>query len=197
MRLRFLLGTLFGIFLGGAAGWGLQTYLQHKLLPHAAPLDSSTPEEPSPEDAAVWLMPRDYGVKDAFDDEKALRCVLNPESVTAYLADKKGPLKLCDYRFSSDGVPVEKSNIPFLRKVWEAPNAYRPVSACMFNPGVLLECKNGGDAVKIIICFSCQDMLWVLNDHEDKRGGMGLTEYALMTLKAVLRQSFPDNPAFL
>lgn len=197
MRLRFLLGTLFGILLGGAAGWGLQTYLEHKLLPQASPSDTRLYEEPSPEDVAVWLMPKDFGVSSVFSDERALRCVLNPEPVTAHVADKKGSLKLFDYRFSSEGVLIKQADLPILKQVWEAPNTYRPVSACMFNPGVLLECKNGGDSVKIIICFSCKDMLWVLNDRESNRGGMGLTEYGMNTLKAILHRPFPDNPAFL
>ena len=194
-----MLGTLFGILLGGSAGWGLQRFLEHKLLPQARPSDLPIYKEPSPEDEAVWLMPKDYGLNKVFSDEKALRCVLNPETVTAHLADNNGSVKLFDDRFSADSVIIEKSNLPFLKQVWEAPNSYRPVSSSssMFNPDVFLEFKNGGDTLKVILRFGCQDMQWVLNDHEDNTGGMGLTEYALAVLKAVLRQSFPESPTFL
>lgn len=68
---------------------------------------------------------------------------------------------------------------------------------CIFQPGVLIEYKRGKDSVKVLICFKCQDMKWSINDREDYQHGVGLSDFAIMTVKAVLRESFPGNRAFL
>ena len=142
-----------------------------------------------------WLLPKDYSLAKLYTEPDALSVLDAPDAITVHRARPSG-VSVLGYTFATEGISPTPDDAKTLRATFHALNAYTPVSACAFEPGVLIRLRRGEHSLDLLICFTCEDIAWVLDGHETHAPQAGLSDLGIGTLRTVFRRIFPDDPAF-
>lgn len=162
--------------------------------PPTSPVHRGKGSEADPYD---WLLPPDFQPAKLFSTAGAQEIINAPDSVTIHRAqESKEGIMLMGHSFSATGVPTAVEDIQILRDVISSPTAYTAPSMCVFAPGVLYRMTKGDRRFDLLICFSCEDLGWIVDETPSKSGTIGLSDTGLGSFRVLSSQAFPSDPAF-
>lgn len=147
------------------------------------------------DDAHQWLLNADFSVSKLYTEPDALLVLEAPDSIHIHRAGS-GSISLLDHSFATEGVTPSAEDAQMLLKTFRAPNAYTAISACSFDPGVLVRLRRDEHQLDLLVCFSCEDIAWVLDEDESLSSMAGLSDIGIGTLRSIFRRAFPNDPAF-
>jgi len=183
---KSLLFAFLGIAVGITAMWSF-TVLR--------PQHSARPEVDLRSLAAItrYTLPEDFSPKSMYGEQGTYELVKEADSIFISLADKEGEVQVGPYRFTKSETALGKEDLRLAREVLLSPNSYRGVSACSFNPGVLLRVKRKEEEVFILVCLSCSDMAVSKTKKEEVYPLIGLSRIGSDSILYVLLGMFPNE----
>ena len=152
----------------------------------------------SDDGAHYWLLGPDFSVPKLYVDPDAISVLEAPESIQIHRAGP-GTITLLEETFDAEGITPSAEDAQILIKAFNSANAYTGISACAFEPGFLVRLKRDEHQLDVLVCFSCEDIAWVLDEDatlSSGPGGIGLSDIGIGTLRSVFRRAFPNDPAF-
>jgi len=190
VKRSFYVGLLIGALLTSGAFLARQHY-----APHISPASSRHYSKDDHDHPQGWLLPKDFTLAKLYTEPDALSVLDAPDVITIHRAGA-GSITVLGHTFSTDGVSPEPDDAKTLHATFHALNAYTGVSACAFSPGVLVRLKRSGHRLDLLVCFSCEDIAWVLDGHETPAPQAGLSDLGIGSLRSVFRHAFPNDAAF-
>ena len=190
MKRSFYVGLLLGALIASGA-FVIREHYAFKA--HPAPIThTSKGDHPEPQ---WWLLPKDYSLSKLHTEPDALSVLDAPDVITVHRAGPGG-ISVLGHTFATEGISPTPDDAKTLRATFHALNAYTAVSACTFEPGVLVRLRRGEHSLDLLVCFTCEDIAWVLDGHETDAPQAGLSDLGIGTLRSVFRRVFPKDPAF-
>lgn len=190
MKRSFYIGLLLGVILGGGAFLARQYYTSQ--FNQAASVHHSKGSLPDPQQ---WLLPKDFTLSRIYNEPDALAVLDLPEVITIHRAASAG-LTILGHTFASEGVSPTSEDAKILHATFHSHNTYTGVSACVFDPGVLVRLKSNEHSVDLLVCFQCNDIAWVLDGREKDAPHAGISELGTGVLRSVFQRVFPEDVAF-
>jgi hypothetical protein len=187
MKRCFIGGLVLGALL---ASGGFIAY-RHFTCPARSVRTKGTQAEPH-----WWLLPADFSISSIYTEADARSVLEAPGSIRIHRSGPGGGISLLGHHFASDGIAPSTEDAQLLLKAFHAPNAYSGLSECAFDPGVLVRMKRDEHQLDLLICFSCEDMAWVLDGDETGSSMAGLSDIGIGTLRSIFHRAFPAEEAF-
>ena len=185
----FLCGLILGALLASGAVFVREHFANPARLPHTKGSDDG---------AHYWLSGPDFSVPKLYVDPDAISVLEAPESIQIHRAGP-GTISLLESTFDAAGITPSAEDAQILIKAFNSANAYTGRSACIDEPGVLVRLKRDENQLDLLVCFSCEDLEWVLDEDATLSAGpgvIGLSDLGIGTLRSVFRRAFPNDPAF-
>lgn len=189
MKRSFLCGLILGAVIASGAFLAREHFATPARLPHTKGSD---------DDAHYRLLGPDFSVPKLYVDPDAISVLEAPESIQIHRAGP-GNISLLESTFDAAGITPSAEDAEILIKAFNSANAYKGRSACINEPGVLVRLKREDHQLDLLVCFSCEDLEWVLDEDPTLSSGpgvIGLSDIGIGTLRSVFRRAFPNDPAF-
>lgn len=197
MKLTSLALTILTILTSAAIGSGVTWLVMTRFLPAKDNENIPSYLRGDPED---WLLPPDSTMESIFHAPEARDILAAPESITLH-ERVSGPgenaITYGDYSFSSKGTEVSTPNEKPLLYSVRSISSYGMMTACLFNPVVLMRCTRQGHSLDLLFCFSCND-LRAFPDRQETREtymGAGITPQGRRAFITYLSRALPSNEA--
>jgi hypothetical protein len=186
VKRSFFCGLILGALLASGGFLAHQRFAKRPRLPNT---------KGTSDYAEDWLLEADFSVSRLYAEPMAQSILEAPESISIHRSGADG-ISLLGYSFATHGVTPSEEDARIPLKTFRAPNAYTGISACEFNPGVLVRLKRNQHKLDLLVCFSCEDVLGVLDEEKSVSLGAGLSDVGVGALRSVFRRAFPNDSAF-
>ena len=182
-----------GVLLGITACFA---YSVLKQPPIPKPLPDTAGLKRKLEISASFLIP-EFSWKDALPDEAAALIIQSPSEVSVQMAEGNTPLTHGPYKFTGATHHFNAEGRKNLSTLFQSPNAYRGVTACGFNPVLLITFKKDNGSVEILVCLGCQDIAIPGKEPDHDGATAGLTDIGMSALLFELLKVFPEDETIL
>jgi hypothetical protein len=183
----FLCGLILGALLASGAFFARERFATPARLPHT---------KGSGDAAHYWLTGPDFAVPKLYVDPDAISILEAPESIQIHRAGP-GTIALLESTFEDAGITPSAEDAEILIKAFNSANAYTGRSACINEPGVLVRLKRDETQLDLLVCFSCEDLEWVLDEDATLSAGPGSSGCPTLELAPCAASSggrFPTTP---